>query len=203
MTFDFNGKEIPNDKILNGSEIQIDQAGTVGIKLQNDAGQSTIYESWSYEKETKLYKSKKLRNPKEGLEYTCFEGTWDKMPDFKKLKAKSSGVVKDFWVLDYALRLDNFGMVFTGYIQVPEDEMYIFSSRTDDACRLFINGELIVNQGKGDEAKESGAIALKKGFHPVSIQYMQGTGNARLRIYYKKTYENNWKELYVRGSFFY
>ncbi|MCD6597415.1 MAG: metallophosphoesterase [Bacteroidales bacterium] len=203
LTFDFNGEEIPKDKIMNGSEIQIDQAGTVGIKLQNDAGQSTIYESWSYEKVTKLYKPKKLRNPKEGLEYTCFEGAWDKMPDFKKLKAKSNGIVKDFWVLDYALRQDNFGMVFTGYIQVPDDEMYIFSSRTDDACQLFINGELIVSQGKGDEAKESGAIALKKGFHPVSIQYMQGTGYARLRIYYKKTYENNWKELNVRGSFFY
>ena len=202
LSYEFNQKKLQDAEIMNGNEILIDQTGKVEIKLRNEAGQTTSPELLSYEKITKLHKAKKLRKPENGLKYKYYEGAWDKMPDFDNLKSKSSGFVKDFWVGDYALREDNFGMVLTGYIQVPDDDMYIFSSRSDDACRLFIHGELIVSQGRVDDTMETGAIALKRGFHPVTIQFMEGTGRERLRIYSKKTYGKNWKELDVKESFF-
>jgi hypothetical protein len=203
LSFEFNQKKISGDKIVNGNKIQIGQTGEVKVKLQNETGQSTKPESWSYEKVTKLQKAKKLRKPENGLKFKYYEGIWEKMPDFDKLKPVSTGTVKDFWVGDYAKREDHFGMVLTGYIEVPEDGMYTFSSRSDDACKFFIHDELLVSQGKVDKVKELGAIALNKGFHPVKIWFMETTGRERLRVYMKKVYSKNWKELEVKNSFFY
>ncbi len=203
VLFDFNGQAIAGEKLIEGNTIQIDQSGNIGMKLRNNSGQGTAEETMAYEKVTKLNKSKNVKNPKEGLKYEYFEGEWGFMPDFSKLKAKSNGYVKDFWVGDYALREDNFAMILSGYILIPEDGMYTFSSRSDDACRLIIHDELVVSQGKVYEEKEIGAIALKKGYHPVTIQFLEGIGRERLRIYIKKMYDERWKELDVKETFFY
>ncbi len=202
LSFEFNQEKIPENEITNGNEIQVDQTGKVEVRLLNETGQSTKPELWTYDKITKLQKAKKLRKPENGLKYEYYEGNWEKMPEFDKLEPISTGIVKDFWVGDYAKREDHFGMVLTGYIEVPEDGMYIFSSRSDDACKFFIHDELLVSQGKVNDAKELGAMALKKGFHPVKIWFMETTGRERLRIYLKRTYSKNWRELEVKNNFY-
>ncbi len=189
--------------VIGENKIVIGESGDVGIQLMNDKGQRTAPESRTYEKITKLHKAVKLRDPEEGLKYSYYEGTWDQLPDFDLLKEVSHGVVKDFWVSDYALREDHFGMVFTGTILVQEDGLYIFRSRSDDACKLYIHDELVVNQDNVQEDfKDVGAIALKKGFHPVTIHFREGIGRERLRLYFKKTYDNQWEELVVKGRFY-
>ncbi len=66
-----------------------------------------------------------------------------------------------------------------------------------------IADELVVNQDKvKEDFKDVGAIALKKGFHPVSIHFMEGIGRERLRLYFKTTYDHQWEELEVKGRFF-
>ncbi len=201
--FEYNHLNVSDADVSAENKIKIEESGNVGIKLINDKRQSTSLESRHFEKITKLHKAVKVRNPGEGLKYSYYEGTWDKLPDFDKLKEKSNGVVRNFWVSDYALRDDHFGMVFTGYILVQEDGLYIFSSRSDDACKLFIHDELLVNQDKvNEDLKDVGAIALKKGFHPVTIHFMEGIGRERLRLYFKKTYDNTWEQLEIKERFY-
>ncbi len=184
-------------------EIRIEESGEVCVKLINEKNQSTSSECKSYEKLTKLHKAVKVKDPEEGLLYSYYEGKWDKLPDFDQLKALSNGVAKDFWVSDYALREDYFGYVFTASILVQEDGLYVFRSNSDDACKLFIHDELVVNQDKVKEGfKDVGAIALKKGFHPVTIHFMEETGGERMRLYIKKTYDVQWEELEVIGRFY-
>jgi len=191
------------EEVTGVNEIEIEEGGAVGIQLMNDKKQVTSLEARNFEKITKLHKAVKVKDPKEGLKYSYYEGTWDKIPDFDQLKAVSNGVAKDFWVSDYALREDHFGMVFTGTILVQEDGLYIFRSRADDACKLYIHDELVVNQDNvQEEFKEIGAIALKKGLHPVAIHFREGIGRERLRLYFKKTYDNQWEELAVKGRFY-
>jgi len=203
LSFAFNQKKIQEGEITNGNEIQIDQTGKVEVRLLNETGQSTKPELWGYEKITKLQKAKKLRKPENGLKYEYYEGNWKKMPDFDKLKSISTGTVEDFWVSDYAKREDYFGMVLTGYIEVPEDGMYIFSSRSIAACKFFIHDELLVSQGEVTEAKELGAMALKKGYHPVKIWFMKTTQRQKVRIYLKRTFSKDWRELEVKDNFYY
>jgi hypothetical protein len=190
-----------NDRHL--KEIKLEESADVCIKLMNDKKQSTSLECRSFERITKLHKAVKIKDPVEGLQYSYYEGNWDKLPDFDQLEILSKGVAKDFWVSDYALREDHFGYVFTGSIMVEEDGLYVFRSRSDDACKLYIHEELVVNQDLVKEGfKDVGAIALKKGLHPVSIHFLEGTGGERLRLYIKKTYDNRWEELEVKGRFY-
>ena len=201
--FETNHSKVPEADIIEKNSIIIDESGAVGIQLMNDKKQVTSLESKTFAKITKLYKAVKVKNPEEGLNYSYYEGIWDKLPDFDQLKAISNGVATDFWVSDYALREDHFGMVFTGNIMVQDDGLYIFRSRSDDACKLYIHDELLVNQDNIQEAfKDVGAIALKKGLHPVTIHFREGIGRERLRLYFKRTYDTQWEELEVKGRFY-
>jgi hypothetical protein len=47
-----------------------------------------------------------------------------------------------------------------------------------------------------------GAVALKKGFHPVRIEYLEKEGNQRLRFYVNNKEQNDWKMI-EDGWFFY
>ena len=199
-TLDLSGSE---GKVTGVDSIELAESGEVCIKLVNDKNQSTSSECRSFELITKLHKAVKVKDPVEGLEYSYYEGSWDKLPDFDQLTALSDGVAKDFWVSDYALREDHFGYVFTGSILVEEDALYIFRSNSDDACKLYIHDELVVNQDIVEEDfKDVGAIALKKGKHPVTIHFMEGIGRERLRLYMKRTYDPQWEELEVKGRFY-
>ena len=201
--YTINDRSVPVAELIDGTSINLKESGELGIKLMNDKKQYTAPESWKFEKTSKLHKAVKLNRPKDGLQYSYYEGTWDQMPDFDQLKAVSNGVAKDFWVSDYALREDHFGMVFTGNILVQEDDLYIFNSRSDDACKLYIDDELVLNQdGSQADSKNEGAIALEKGYHPVSIHFMERVGRERLRLYFKRTYDTQWEELEVKGRFY-
>ncbi|MCK5666561.1 MAG: hypothetical protein KAI17_23885, partial [Thiotrichaceae bacterium] len=92
---------------------------------------------------------------------------------------------------------------FTGTMLVEEDGLYVFRSNSDDACKLYIHDELVVNQDNvQDDFKDVGAIALKKGHHPVTIHFREGIGRERLRLYVKKTYDLQWESLEVTGRFY-
>lgn len=94
-------------------------------------------------------------------------------------------------------------MVFTGFILIPEDGLYVFRSASDDACKLFIDKELVINQDNFQEdSKDVGAIALKKGYHPVTIHFMDRIGRERIRLSLKKTYDPQWENLQVKGKLF-
>ena len=201
--FENSRGEVPAEDVMEENSIKIEESGVVGLRLWNDRKQSTSFESRNFEKITKLNKAKKIKDPVEGLSYNYYEGTWDQMPDFNQLTAKSTGIAQDFWVSDYTLREDHFGMAFTGFILVQEDDMYIFRSTSDDACKLFIDGELVVDQDNGREnTMDLGAIALKKGYHPVTIHFMERIGRERLRLFIKKTYDDQWESLEIKGRFY-
>jgi hypothetical protein len=194
---------LPETGILPGDILPIRKSGEVGIRLVNQKGQSTSPEIKYFERLARLHRPEKVRNAVAGLKYRYYEGTWDSWPDFDVLEVTSDSMAMDFWVSDYALREDHFAMVFTGYIRVDEDGLYIFRSRSDDACRLIIQGETVVDQGQlSENAKDVGAIALKKGLHPVTIQFYESAGRERLRLYIKKTYDIDWKSLEVEGRFY-
>jgi len=68
-----------------------------------------------------------LSKPHQGLRYEYYEGNWKKLPDFDKLKAVSKGNIDDF-DLSIAKRPENFAIRYTGYLEVPEQDVYYFNS---------------------------------------------------------------------------
>jgi len=73
-----------------------------------------------------------------GLDYNCYEGNWLHMPDFDRLLPTKSGTVTNF-DLGVITRANDVGLQFTGYVEVPRDGIYNFTTISDDGSIMFID----------------------------------------------------------------
>jgi len=87
---------------------------------------------------------------------------------------------------------------FKGYFNAEEAGLYEFATKSDDGSLLYIGEQLVVDNG-GNHAGilRDGMIALKKGWHPITIKYHQGGGGSELAVWYKSP--NGEKQL-LKGS---
>lgn len=108
-----------------------------------------------------------------GTAYTYFEGYYKVMGDLNRARAVKKGVMSEPSIKD-APQADHFGYIFEGLIDVPEDGVYTFATKSDDGSVLYINGEKVVdNDGSHAAISASGRIALKKGLHPYKLMYFE------------------------------
>ena len=94
---------------------------------------------------------------------------------------------------DIAPREDHWALVYNGFIKIEEDNLYIFRVNADDAARFYVDGELVADEKTKIKGENVGAVALKKGFHPIRIEYLEKEGNQRLRFYVKNKEQDDWK----------
>lgn len=113
-------------------------------------------------------------NPtKNGTSYKYFEGTYQKVADIEKTPLLETGVMPEPSIKGAKLE-DHFGYIFSGLINVPEDGVYTFQTRSDDGSVLYIGDELVVNNdGSHAAIPATGLIALKKGYHPYKLYYFE------------------------------
>ncbi len=117
-----------------------------------------------------------------GLKYSYFHGTWNVLPDFSTLRPLKSGNVNG---LDLSIkeRNEDYGIIFTGFINVPADDIYTFYLESDDGSRLIMDGNVLIeNNGLHAMEEKSGEIALAGGLHPVSVYFFQHGGGDGLNV---------------------
>ena len=69
-------------------------------------------------------------------------------------------------------REDNFAIVYTGFIYVPENGVYSIYSNSDDGSKVFINDQLVVNNdGLHGARLEYVSMNLTKGYYAVRVEY--------------------------------
>jgi mono/diheme cytochrome c family protein len=114
--------------------------------------------------------------------YSYFEGQWDKVPDFDKLKPVASGIGPAF-DLGLARRGDHFGIKFEGYFKIDREGTYSFKLNSDDGSRLFIDDKLVLdNDGIHAPREVAGKTILTRGTHKVVVTFIQGGGGAELDV---------------------
>ena len=119
-----------------------------------------------------------------GIRYAHYLGDWEQLPDFNNLRPVSEGTVEQF-DLSSVTQKEHFGILFQGYIAVPEDGLYRFHVTSDDGSRLYIGDDLIVdNDGLHSSNEVMGRIVLEKGTHPIRVEYFQRTGSMDLEVAY-------------------
>jgi len=126
----------------------------------------------------------KNENVRTGLQYRYFEGQWDHLPDFDSLEATGKGICEQ---PDLSVKKQkfNYGLVYTGYLNVPETNVCQFRLTSDDGSLLRINGKTLLNDGLHAMVTKHLNIALEKGLHPVEIQFFQAGGDDGLSIDWK------------------
>lgn len=71
----------------------------------------------------------------------------------------------------------NIGLIFTGYLNIPEDGIYSFYTYSDDGSYIRIDGQMVVDSdGPHSRVERSGQAALKKGLHEVEARYFDHSG---------------------------
>ncbi len=120
-----------------------------------------------------------------GVLYNYYEGDWDKVPDFSKLKPVQYGACS---ALDLSCkkRKEYYGFEFTGFIKVPKDGVYAFFVESDDGSKMYIGDELLVdNDGLHGLTEKRGLIALAAGLHPIRVCYFNKSGGEGLTVSYQ------------------
>ena len=120
-----------------------------------------------------------------GLVYRYYEGEWDKLPVFSKIKPGKTGTVKHF-ELPFDGNGDRFGFTFRGYITAPRDGIYTFYTRSDGYSALSIGSkEVIRNNGRDPVREQNGFIAFKAGKHPIEVTFFTKSGGNLLEVFFK------------------
>lgn len=121
-----------------------------------------------------------------GLAWACFHAEppgYEKIADLNGLKPFATGTATAF-DLSRCGRSENFGMVFTGWLDVPADGLYTFSLSSDDGSQLWLDGRLLVNADGLHQADPpvEGEAALKAGKHALRIPFIQAAGGFSLAL---------------------
>jgi alpha-L-fucosidase len=120
-----------------------------------------------------------------GLQYACYEGDWEKLPDFDKLRSVKEGTTSDL-DLSHRLKDDQFGLVYKGFVRIPKTGIYVFSVESDDGSRLLIGDRQVVDNDRLHGMQEkSGEIALVEGLHPMRVEFFERNGDEGLVVSYK------------------
>jgi len=124
-----------------------------------------------------------------GLSYQYFEkesgDEWDKLPDFAELAAVSNGITGQC-DLEPSPRDESFALLFEGYVYIPAVGIYTFYSDSDDGTKLYIDGELVVdNDFRHGMVEKSGQVALGTGLFPFRLEFYQGNGGKGLVVSYE------------------
>ena len=113
------------------------------------------------------------KKPVPGVRYDYYEGEWLELPDFKTLTSVKSGQC-DRFELPPDHREEDFAVAYEGYINIAAAGMYTFYLNSDDGSRLYIDGELVVDNDKQHAVQEvNEMIALDSGYHRIRVEYFE------------------------------
>ncbi len=73
-----------------------------------------------------------------GLRYRCFEGQWERVPDFDALTPKKTGIVAGFDA-SVKTRDEYVGLDFKGLVEIKKNGRYKFYLSSDDGSQLFLD----------------------------------------------------------------
>lgn len=83
-----------------------------------------------------------------GVNYRYYEGGFTRTAMIGNSPVVSKGVLPEP-SLDFVKAEDHYGIIFDGYIQVPEKGIWEFATCTDDGSVLLIDGEKVVDNDGG------------------------------------------------------
>jgi len=125
-----------------------------------------------------------------GVNYKIFRGNnWAKLPDFNTLKPVGKGKSLEISTDQLGDQVNDYtGVVFEGFIHLPKEGSYTFSTISDDGSKLYIDGNLVVdNDGDHGTQEREGSVSLTDGKHKIRVEYFNGGGGYFLNVFFRGT----------------
>lgn len=191
LRYTLDGTEPTADSPVCTQQIEITNPCTLTVKSLGGNYRSTpsikrIFASGDY-----LNGQKSIKNLKQGLKYSYYEGVWDSIPDLSKLTPKKTGIAGSL-DLGFAARKDSFAVRFEGYIQITKKDLYDLWITSDDGAKVYLNNELLLNNDGLHSADMPvvSLVPLNPGYYPVRIDYFEKNGGEGISIGYLNNEKN-------------
>src|SRR5579859_2384875 len=119
-----------------------------------------------------------------GVEFEFYNGHFDRLPQFDKLKPAVTGHADKFTV-GAGPQKNEMALRFHGLLTVPRAGDYTFWTASDDGSQLFIDGKLVVdNDGYHSMAEREGKVRLAAGDHAIIVTYFDFGGDRELKVFW-------------------
>jgi len=144
-----------------------------------------------------LTSDSKSNRIKKGLSYQYFEGEWDKLPDFNRLKPAGSGIVDKDFNVNNPRGENNSAYLIQGYIEISEEGYYVFYLNAENGSKLYIGGQLYIDfDGITGSISQSYVLPLKRGFYSLSLELLRkkDAQDIQFFVFRTKTGSDNWWE---------
>jgi alpha-L-fucosidase len=183
IRYSLDGSQPTKNSPVYQDAIRLDDTTTVKAQVFRDGHPVSGVVEKSYRK-VPPRPAEKSAGSTSGVRYAYYRGDWERLPDFGSLSPEEQGTVEKFDI-SASTQNEYFAFQFRGYLHVPEDGLYRFYVASDDGSRLYIGNELVVdNDSLHGPTEAMGRIMLKKGFHPIRVDYFQGTGGVDFEVAY-------------------
>ena len=121
----------------------------------------------------------------EGVLAQSYLGKWNWVPDFTAMAAKTTSMTETI-SLDPLPAQEDAGLLFSGYLRVPEAGDWTFEGEATGGLIFKIHNKLVID---GDYQYEgapiSGTVRLAKGLHPFRLYYRTSSGKPELSLKWK------------------
>ena len=118
-----------------------------------------------------------------GLRFDYREGGFKTLDDMIAVPATHSGRARSLDPAAIAMREDQYGIVFSGFLKIPKSGLYDFTLRSDDGSRLFVHGEKRIDlDGSHAATSRTSTLALAAGLHPIRIDYFEDHADQELSV---------------------
>src|SRR6187401_688725 len=122
---------------------------------------------------------------------------YDKMPEIPASKrGEQAGIVMNFHGIDanaFGGLTEDFMMVSKGYFYAEKDTTTALRIWSDDGSKVTIDGQLIIdNDGMHGTEEKHATVHLNQGYHPITIEFIQGKGGRYLSFEWKPSGASDW-----------
>jgi hypothetical protein len=163
-----------SESTLYNGTFSLDKSAVITAKFFNERGESPKVTAHYRVADTKAGN---------GLHYAFYHCPQSReMPSFATLTPVASGKCFEPGIKTPELQAlaekykSNFGVAFTGWIQIDCEGVYTFNVWSNGAHRLYINSKQIVNKDEMSGGGVSGRIELQKGFYPIRLEFFSKEG---------------------------
>ena len=119
-------------------------------------------------------------SPINGIVIKTYEGEWDWVPEFTIMN-ETGAFIDSIINLAHLTGNSNAGLLFTGFISVPENGTWTFYCTSDKGVIFKLHKKLVLDADYNYDGSEiSQNVNLEAGMHPFSLYYRTETGTPEL-----------------------